>query len=691
MDLQNNVGNHVFKEHKGHPSLQAMMEALPNAVADEHEAHEDEKETHQKRMSHDSKGEELRKSHTETMRKSHQAVAEAMDEEEAVTLNGARQLARKGTANLIDVHELPAWRKYCHKFVSWPGFDSFIGMIILANGLTIGVDTQVQARIPLGCDDECVCENPGTVCRLADPWVAIVDYVFFGIYIMELVLRFCAFGPRVVKSNWVKFDMFLVASASADIILKATAVSAEFLKQIMLVRLLRLARLARLVRLIVQFQTLWKLVNGLMSCANTLFWTFLLMSILSYIGALFGMDLCDYDLSLPPDHPYNLAASEYFRGLDNSVFTLVQLFTFDSIAAIYRPLVQHRPWLFFYFMAVLLVLSIALMNLVTAIMVEGALAIAEQDKSLRKTHEQAKKKRQMAQLKLMFDELDEDGSGELTLDEINAAPPDVMQSLFEIAGTEDIPTLFEMLDYDGGGTLETDEFCEGIFKASTSAKPLELDRLMKQCRDILGNSRKVLDILYGDGPGETAKRKHKRTSEGSRKRIHSASTTHSGSGGSAGGSGTTPRAVLAARAGSFLRDQGRAAITNLESRVGALEQLAMTMQNNTAQILEMLKRTRSRSPKREREPSNVKRAKATCRGTSNDEPVDHEPLPPDTRPPSPLESRNRFRKKQPLVYSWSANPPLDDDEVVHLRRRVAQLEAELRKHRMEALPDNDGQ
>lgn len=28
-----------------------------------------------------------------------------------------------------------------------------------------------------------------------------------------------------------------------------------------------------------------------------------------------------------------------------------------------------------------------------------------------------------AQLKLMFDELDEDGSGELTLDEINAAPP----------------------------------------------------------------------------------------------------------------------------------------------------------------------------------------------------------------------------------------------------------------------------
>lgn len=38
-----------------------------------------------------------------------------------------------------------------------------------------GVDTQVQARIPLGCDENCVCVHPGTVCRLADPWVAIVE------------------------------------------------------------------------------------------------------------------------------------------------------------------------------------------------------------------------------------------------------------------------------------------------------------------------------------------------------------------------------------------------------------------------------------------------------------------------------------------------------------------------------------
>eukprot|EP00913_Durusdinium_trenchii_P005325 g4970.t1 len=42
-----------------------------------------------------------------------------------------------------------------------------------------------------------------------------------------------------------------------------------------------------------------------------------------------------------------------------------------------------------------------------------------------------------------------------------------------------------MLDYDGGGSLDTSEFCEGVLKASTSEKPLELTRLVKQCSDIL--------------------------------------------------------------------------------------------------------------------------------------------------------------------------------------------------------------
>lgn len=578
--------------------------------------------------------------------------------------NKAAQLRRTMSQN-FDADKLSCWRRPFYAIVVWPGFDSFIGIIILLNGMTIGFDTQAKAQIPIGCDENCNnCPNPNTVCLVTAPWVGYLDLVCYGIYIAELILRFISFGFSCLKSNWVKFDMFLVATATFDLILTMTALDIEFLKQVMLVRLLRLARLARLVRLVVQFKTLWKLVSGLMSCANTLFWTFLLISILSYIAALFGMDMITYDLSLPADHPYNLAVVENFGALDDAMFTLMQLFTFDSIGTIYRPLIQQRPLLFFYFMTVLLVLSIALMNLVTAIMVEGALAIAEEDKEVRKTYEQARKKRQMAQLQLMFEELDEDESGEVTLDEIMAAPDDVKQSLFEIAGTEDIQTLFEMLDFDGGGSLETDEFCQGVFKAASSSKPLELDRLMKQCRDILMNSRKALNMIRGDRTeNEPAGRKSKRhwsPKQRREERVHS---------------GSEPPGSPRPRGASKLPEaQGpNAGLAVLESRVHALEKMASNMQEDTEKILQLLM-----------QENFVKRAPAAALGPSFDEDLQQTLRPTSAEIEQHRQaSKKHKKKKQPVVYSWSASPPVDADEVVLLRRRVAQLEAEIRKMTMQ--------
>eukprot|EP00438_Fugacium_kawagutii_P026286 Skav208240 [mRNA] locus=scaffold2601:289455:294542:+ [translate_table: standard] len=72
----------------------------------------------------------------------------------------------------------------------------------------------------------------------------------------------------------------------------------------------------------------------------------------------------------------------------------------------------------------------------------GSLAQADEDKEAKKAYASAKRKKQMERLRDMFLELDEDGSGELTMEEI------------------------EMLDYDASGTVGTDEFCDGVIKAS---------------------------------------------------------------------------------------------------------------------------------------------------------------------------------------------------------------------------------
>ncbi|CAK9089653.1 unnamed protein product [Durusdinium trenchii] len=387
----------------------------------------------------------------------------------------------------VDLSRLDKQRQAMHGWISSSFFDSFIGFIILINAVIIGFEAEVSTQIPFGCDESCQCGDAGrqSECFAMPEWLQAVDYVFAGIYIAEFGLRLYTYGIAVLRSNWVKFDLFLILSSMLDIALKQVATVSEVLTQILLVRILRLARLARAVRLMVQFRVLWQLVQGLLHSVSTLLWTFLMVMILVYGFAIVGIETIHVDLTLPLEHPYNVAVMQNFDRFSDAMLTLFQCFTLDSAGEVYRPLITHNPVLIAYFMTVILVMAVSLMNLVTAIMVNSALDQASEDKDVKRAYEAVQKRKQLEQLKVMFLELDTDGSGELTLEELKTAPEEVREQLEAVAGTEDIEGLFQMLDYDGGGSLDTSEFCEGVLKASTSEKPLELTRLVKQCSDIL--------------------------------------------------------------------------------------------------------------------------------------------------------------------------------------------------------------
>jgi len=215
-----------------------------------------------------------------------------------------------------------------------------------------------------------------------------------------------------------------------------------------------------------------------------------------------GMEFVSVDLDLPINHPYNDAAIYYFRNLPDALMTILQFFSFDSSGGIMRPVVHHQLYLFLYFISIVLLLSIGLLNLITALMVDASLAAAAADKDVKKAMENERKRKQMIELKNMFGELDEDGSGELSLDELLSSPEDIKETLCEIAGTEDLQGLFEALDYDGGGSLAIDEFCDGVFKFTSSEKPMEIDRLCKQASDVLKNYRDAVQILKAEPDDE---------------------------------------------------------------------------------------------------------------------------------------------------------------------------------------------
>jgi len=270
--------------------------------------------------------------------------------------------------------------------------------------------------------------------------------------------------------------------------------SNEFLEKVMLTRMLRLARLARAARLMIQFKVLWQLVHGLLGSAYTILWTALLIFVLLYVFAILGMEIIAPDPSA--GEAYDEAAHNFYGGLGLAMLTLVQFLTLDSMFNIYRPIVLAKPTIMIYFGLFILLVSVALMNLVTAIIVDAAVQQSHDDREAQKAYINSRKRALLPKLKAMFEDMDADGSGELDLDELRSAPDELKEQLEEISNMEDCEALFNMLDYDNSGGIAIDEFCEGILKADMD-KPMELLCLMRQCGDILVTGRKTSSRVDG--------------------------------------------------------------------------------------------------------------------------------------------------------------------------------------------------
>jgi len=229
------------------------------------------------------------------------------------------------------------------------------------------------------------------------------------------------------------------------------------------------------------------LVRGFQSSAGTMFYTLVMLTMVLYIFGCMGVELItnhNRAKGEDADPLFQQKVHEYFRNLPLTMLTLVQFVTLDNLAIIYYDLVVQDYFLGFYFLALILTVSIVLMNLITAVLVNSALEQALQDKDAMKAEELKKKKRLMKRLRDMFVRLDEDESGEVTIDEILKMTDEDKQLFWSVMGTSDPLEVFNAIDVDHSGGIDLDEFCDGIWAAAISKTPIEMRRLEKQVMNI---------------------------------------------------------------------------------------------------------------------------------------------------------------------------------------------------------------
>eukprot|EP00930_Biecheleria_cincta_P099840 TRINITY_DN91452_c0_g1_i1.p1 TRINITY_DN91452_c0_g1~~TRINITY_DN91452_c0_g1_i1.p1 ORF type:complete len:634 (+),score=127.78 TRINITY_DN91452_c0_g1_i1:66-1967(+) len=277
---------------------------------------------------------------------------------------------------------------------------------------------------------------------------------------------------------------------------------AGWLRMFTALRAARLFRLARVVRKLPAFREVYVLLRGLSDSTRILFWTMIVIGFITYIFAIFGVVFVSTDLKqqlqdklqeLDPSLPEENDEIRLMNGLMDTVasveewmFTLVQLLTLDSWTGILRPLSKYSWFASIIFFSYIALVVIVFMNLVTAVIVENALAQSKHDEEAALAQQEEDEKKTLKKFQELFEMMDEDGDSQLTWEEFDDAftNPEVAIKLKLLNfKQDDCKLLFNLLD-QGDGSLTIDEFFEGLESMKGPAKSKDVFILSKRVQQI---------------------------------------------------------------------------------------------------------------------------------------------------------------------------------------------------------------
>mmetsp|Transcript_89818 Transcript_89818/g.159757 ORF Transcript_89818/g.159757 Transcript_89818/m.159757 type:complete len:595 (+) Transcript_89818:69-1853(+) len=388
----------------------------------------------------------------------------------------------------------PTWfsKKYkpLDTFVKGQLFESLVGVVIALNCGTMGIEI-----------NGLVVDQSAALTAVAE----VSENLFTVFFVGEFFLRFFFMGWRVyvptksplgvvdALSNDMDACLVWITGVGTVWLLPLLGIDASNLRLFQVLRAFRLLRLVRIIRTNPAFAEVYMLVRGLIDSTRTLCWTVAIITFITYIFAIFGVvtvsvDVKDaYDMAALPGSgadEVEIGTLTMLRNFTDGViawmYTFIQILTLDSWNAFGRPLKDYSHWSWVLIYAYICVAVLVFMNLVTAVIVENALAHSKEDEVKLLALKEAETAKHWKLFQLIFLMMDTDQSGTLTIDEFHHAfqMEEVATKLKLLSfKEEDCKVLFDLLD-SGDGSLSLEEFFGGCqsMKGSAQAKEVFVSR-----------------------------------------------------------------------------------------------------------------------------------------------------------------------------------------------------------------------
>lgn len=194
----------------------------------------------------------------------------------------------------------------------------------------------------------------------------ILDTICLFIFIMEIILKFLAYGIRFFIDGWNIFDLLIVMISVLS--------SLSFLTVFRVARIFRVFRSFRAfkgirsLKLISGLKHLRIIVEAIGKSIPGICWSAVLLLLIYYMFAIMGTDL------------FGKQFPDWFGTIGASMYTLFQVMTLESWSmGISRPVMEVYGWAWLYFVPFVLIASFIVMNVVVGIVVNAISEVSSID------------------------------------------------------------------------------------------------------------------------------------------------------------------------------------------------------------------------------------------------------------------------------------------------------------------------
>jgi hypothetical protein len=397
--------------------------------------------------------------------------------------------------------------------VSHWSYELFNAAVIVLNAVVLAWETQ-QAAVQAKTYEEGV-DLP------IEFHFRVLMVIFCILFVSDLVLRMIAHGLDFFLSiewKWNIFDVIIISSTVLETIVSVTDKSrnsssiisdaAAPIVMMRTLRLLRVLRIARAVRFMIFFRELRILVSSLVGGLRQLLWSVLIMMLSVTIVGVFMTDgAVRYMIQ------HNVVSDESTTELRFYYGTL-----FDSMATLYWSVSGGEDWsrcvtplgvlsieykVFFYGFVTFSLF--AMLNVMNAVFVDYTMQRSKNDRHYVVDTEIQDRQHFMSTMQKLFDELDRNSSGQISLEELEThmREPKVVAYFNALSlDIKQVSTLFNLMDLDKSGTLDPEEFVFGCLNLKGNAKNLDMAILLYETRwlrNLLIQLGEHVDDIFASG------------------------------------------------------------------------------------------------------------------------------------------------------------------------------------------------